>query len=141
MIWWLWLLLGLALLGAELVTPGAFVAFFFGISALVMAGIAAFDVLPQWLEWLTFTGLAVAALLLFRRWFQRRLTVRSEPPVDSLVGEIGVLLEDLPVRGVGKIEVRGTPWTAHNSAERELPRGQRCRVEKVDGLALWVRAE
>ncbi len=36
MIWWYWMLLGLVLLGAEMVTPGGFYILFFGLAALIV---------------------------------------------------------------------------------------------------------
>ncbi len=60
--------------------------------------------------------------------------------MDSLVGEGGVILEDVPADGVGKVEVRGIVL---ERAQRLRPstKGQRCRVDRVDGLTLWVRPE
>jgi len=43
--------------------------------------------------------------------------------------------------GVGKAEMRGTPWTARTNGGAALSPGQRCRVERVEGLTLWLRAE
>jgi membrane protein implicated in regulation of membrane protease activity len=57
------------------------------------------------------------------------------------VGEQGVLLADLPEGGEGKAELRGVPWTARLASGGPLRKGQRCRVERVEGLTLWVRAE
>jgi membrane protein implicated in regulation of membrane protease activity len=42
---------------------------------------------------------------------------------------------------VGKVELRGTTWTAHNDGPVPLARGQRCRVTRVDGLTLGIVAE
>ena len=42
---------------------------------------------------------------------------------------------------LGKAELRGTSWSARNRGAAALARGQRCVVEKVDGLMLWVRPE
>ena len=36
MIWWYWMLLGIVLLGAEMVTPGGFYILFFGLAALIV---------------------------------------------------------------------------------------------------------
>ena len=36
MAWWLWLVLGLALLASEAFTPGTFFVFFFGLSAIAV---------------------------------------------------------------------------------------------------------
>ena len=63
------------------------------------------------------------------------------PPVDSLVGQEAILTEELPAGGVGKAELRGTSWNVRSRDGGTLARGRRCRVEQVDGLTLWVRAE
>jgi membrane protein implicated in regulation of membrane protease activity len=69
-------------------------------------------------------------------------TRRDSPDeVDTLVGETAVIIEEIPSRGVGKAEMRGTSWSAHNISEQSLARGQRCRVERVEGLTIYVRAE
>jgi membrane protein implicated in regulation of membrane protease activity len=141
MTWSFWLLLGVGLLVVEIVTPGGFFAFFFGVSALIVAPISALHVLPLWLEWIVFALLAVGMLVLLRRRLREGLQTHSRGPVNSLVGEIGNLLEDLPASGVGKIEVRGTPWNVRSVGGVALPRGQRCKVERVEGLLLWVQPE
>jgi membrane protein implicated in regulation of membrane protease activity len=63
------------------------------------------------------------------------------PAVDTLVGETAIVSEDIAAGAVGKAELRGTSWTVRSRAMEALRRGQRCRVEQVDGLTLWVKAE
>ena len=46
MIWWMWVLLGVVLLVVEMVTPGGLFALFFGVSALLVAGMAALGLGP-----------------------------------------------------------------------------------------------
>ena len=41
--WWTWILLGLLLLLAEIVTPGGFYIIFFGVGAVVVGVLAGFD--------------------------------------------------------------------------------------------------
>jgi len=144
MAWWLWLLLGLALLGIEMLTPGGFFTIFFGVAALVVGVLARFGLAgPAWMQWIWFSGLSVASLLLFRKplleWMGQRDVKR--PEVDSLVGETAVVLEPIPASGVGKAELRGTSWSARSVDGAALPAGRRCRVERVDGLTLWINAD
>jgi hypothetical protein len=142
--WALWILLGFVLLAMEIATPGGFFIAFFGVAALVVGLLAGLGVIgPIWLQWLLFSVLSVVSLLLFRKpllaWMKRR-----EPPqveVDSLVGETALLTEDLAPGGTGKAELRGTSWSVRSREGTPLRHGQRCRVEQVDGLTLWVRAE
>lgn len=139
MVWWLWVLVGLALLVTELVTPGGLFALFFGAGALAVAVLAALGVGPI-AQWLAFTAISLLLLATLRRALQDRLQV-GRAPVDSLVGEEAVLLGDLPAGGEAKAELRGVPWSARAAPGITLRAGQRCRVERVNGLVLWIRAD
>lgn len=143
MSWWLWLLAGLALIGAELMTPGGFFVFFFGVAALVVGTLTALAVTePVWLQWLLFSLLAVVSLLLFRNPLLRMIG-RDERgmPIDTLVDEIAVPIERIAPGEVGRVELRGTTWSARNDDRVAIDPGRRCRVHRVDGLMLWIRQE
>jgi inner membrane protein len=143
MAWWVWVLVGLGLLAAELVTPGGFFAIFFGVAGvlvgiLVAAGLAG----PPWAEWLLFTVFSVVGVALFRRPLLRRFSqTGTGRPVDRLEGEVAVVQEDVPPGGVGKAELRGSSWSARTAGPAPLGKGRRCRVERVEGLTLWLRPE
>ena len=142
--WWAWILFGLALLAAEMLTPGGFFVLFFGLAALVVGGLSAVGAVSQpWTQWLLFSIIAVVSLIAFRR---RLLdTLKAPAPagarLDSIVGDVALLLEDLPVGKVGKAELRGTVWSVRTERPHGFTRGARCRVERVDGLTLWVGEE
>ena len=144
MIWWYWMLLGLVLLGAEMITPGGFYILFFGLAALVVGGLAGLGLVQaEWLQWLLFSGLAILSLLVFRgpllAWIKTQGV--ETPAVDSMGGETAIPLEDLSPGDTGKAELRGTTWTAHNAGSALLKKNQRCKVERVEGLTLWITAE
>lgn len=144
MVWWLWLLVGLALLGIEVITPGGFFTLFFGVAALIVGVLTRFGLAgPAWMQWIWFSGLSIASLLFLRKpllaWMQAREVTR--PEVDSLIGESAVVLEAVPDGGVGKAELRGTSWTARSVDGAALPAGKRCRVQRVDGLTLWIKPD
>ena len=140
--WWIWLSVGLALLGAELLTPGGFFVFFFGLAALAVGALASFGLGgPLWMQGLLFSVLSVGSIALFRHRLVGWLGAPPAHPVDSLVGEVGTIQEPLAPNGVGKVELRGTAWTARNVGPRPLQPGERCRVARVEGLTLMVRAE
>ncbi len=61
--------------------------------------------------------------------------------MDTVVGEVATLSEDLPPGAVGKAQLRGSVWTVKSLEEKPLAKGQRCIVERVEGLTLWIRAE
>jgi inner membrane protein len=140
--WWLWLLLGLLLLLAELVTPGGFYIVFFGVGAIIVGVLTGFQAAgPTWFQFILFSIVSVVCLWLFREKLLQLTRARSSETVDNLVGETAVLLEDISANGMGKAEMRGTSWTTRNVGDTPLARGQRCRVERVEGLTLFVRAE
>lgn len=144
MAWWYWVLMGLGLLGLEILTPGGFYLLFFGLAALAVGGLAGLGAAePTWLQWLLFSALSIVSLLFFRNPLLARIksVERRGPAVDTMVGEVAVPLDDLAPGGTGKAELRGAAWTVHNAGPDGITKGQRSRVERVDGLTLWIRAE
>jgi inner membrane protein len=143
MAWWLWVLLGFGLLACELLTPGGFFFLFFGfgavvVGAIVWAGLAE----PVWMQWLLFSVISLVFLVPLRGRLLRRMgSDEHGASVDSLVGQLAVLLDDLSPGEMGKAELRGTAWNARNGDQRALRRGQRGKVTRVDGLTLWLQAE
>ena len=143
MAWWIWVLGGLVLLVAEIATPGGFFAIFFGAGAILVGALKGLGWEgPAWAEWLVFTILSLIALGLFRKPLMRRFNLSGgKRTVDRMEGERALVTEDVAPGGVGKAEMRGTSWTARTAGESPLAKGRRCRVERVEGLTLWLRAE
>lgn len=144
MLWWHWVAIGIVLAGLELVGPGGFFILFFGIGALVvglmqLAGVAG----PAWVQWLLFSAVAVVSLLVFRKpllaWMRR--FEKPHAPVDRLEGELARPVDDIPPGAVGRAELRGSVWSARNVSAGLLARGQRCVVQRVDGLTLSIVPE
>jgi membrane protein implicated in regulation of membrane protease activity len=140
--WWAWILSGLVLLGLELAL-GTFYLVFLGIAAIVVGLLAMFGASgPLWLEWLLFIGFSGALVLLLRKPLLGKFVIQSDTrDMDTLVGVTAVAVESIAPGGIGKVEMRGTIWTAHNNGTAALVPGQRCRVERVQGLSLWVQSE
>ena len=144
MVWWYWMVFGLALLAAEMTTPGGFYILFFGLSALLvgtMAGLGIVDL--DWLQWLLFPVIAIGSLLVFRGPLMARMSRGHQAlaDVDSMVGEVAIPLEPLASGATGKAELRGTTWTAKNVGPTDLRKDQRGKVKNVDGLTLWITGE
>lgn len=139
--WWAWVLLGLALLAGEILTPGGFYILFFGggailVGLLKLAGLQ----LGLAVEGLIFVTISVVLLLVFRRPLMERFKpLAPEIPVDELTSEVAVALEQIGPKGHGKVELRGTAWNAHNLGDSVIEKSARCRVERVEGLTLSIR--
>lgn len=144
MTWWLWAFLGLFLLGSEIVTPGGFYMLFFGIGALVVGALVGLGMIhSEWMSWLLFSVFSVASLVILRPPLRRLMTAERDDvsPVDTMGGETAIVLDDLPPGATGKAECRGSTWNAHNAGDKPLLKGQRSRVERVDGITLWIKPE
>ena len=144
MSWWLWVVIGILLVGIELLSPGGFYVIFFGLAALLVGALRGLGgIQPLWLQWFLFSVFAVGSLLAFRR----RLVKRLQPAqpgsltVDTMVGELALPIADIPAGAVGKVELRGSIWDARNQGPDVLATGRRCRVLAVNGFLLTIAPE
>jgi membrane protein implicated in regulation of membrane protease activity len=142
MTWWMWVAGGLVLMVLELATPSGFFIMFFGLGALTVGALTGATLLVSpWVQWLLFTALSIVYLMLFRGSVQTRFQAPPPPDIDSLVGALAVPQGSIEPGGVGKVEVRGSSWSARNVAAAPITIGQRCIVTSIDGLLLGVRPE
>jgi inner membrane protein len=139
--WWLWVVVGLILLVFEVLTPGGFFILFFGVGALAVGVLKVMGIaLPLAGEILVFVVLSVIGLVAFRQPLLRRFRqLTPNITVDSFHGESAVALEDIAAGGGGKVELRGTAWNAHNLGDSSIGKSSVCKVERVEGLTLFVR--
>lgn len=140
MSWWIWILIGFALLALEFSTTTLHIGFF-AVGAFVMGILVALGVnLPLWAQLVIFTGVSLVAFFFLRPIAVRKLKLDQKKVVDTLVGEQAITMEEIPVQGLGRAEMRGSTWSARNIGETVLSRGQRCVVADVEGLVIHVRA-
>lgn len=138
--WW-WLGLGVALIAAEALVPGA-VLVWFGIAAIV-TGLVDWLIAPSW-EWqlLVFSVVGVGATAAFWRWKLARGGTGSEPPLVNrggaeLIGRTVTLATDI-VDGHGRARLGDTSWRVDGP---DLPAGTRVRIVGVDAGTLIVEPE
>ena len=140
MSWWIWVLIGFAVLALEMTAATMHIGFFavgaFAVAILVGAGVH----MPLWVQLVVFTVVSVFSFLFIRPILVKKLKLDVKKVVDTMVGEQAVALDDIGAGGSGKAEMRGTTWSARNIGETALIRGQRCVVAGVEGLVLHVRA-
>ena len=140
--WWHWLVLGLILVALEMAAAGGFYVIFFGIAALAIGGLHMLNAAgPVWFQFLLFSVLSVASLMLFRRPLLRMLQPEGAAEVDTMVGETAIPLGDIAPGAVGQAELRGSTWSARNLAAATVVRGQRCRVVRVERLMIYLEPE
>jgi membrane protein implicated in regulation of membrane protease activity len=142
--WWVWAVVGLVLLGSELFVPVDFFVFFLGVAALGVSLVTAIGFTPESTgQLVAFSILSLVSMVGLRAPLVARMRRHADESVgvETLVGECATLLAALAPGGIAKAELRGTTWTVRSAHDDELAAGRRCRVERVDGLTLWVRPE
>jgi hypothetical protein len=141
MAWWTWFVVGTLLLGIELFAVDAqFFLIFLGASAIVVGVVGMLGIdLPNWLQWVLFSGLAVATIVSFRGRVYAMLRQRPLANVDTDVHQHVRIPEELPPGKTMRVEYRGSGWTAKNVGERAIAAGEEARIESVEGLTLHVR--
>ncbi|NVK34641.1 MAG: NfeD family protein [Rhodobacteraceae bacterium] len=136
---WIWCVLGLVLLVLEVLVPGAFFLWF-GISAIIVGGLAFLVNLGWQYELLIFTLLSLGSLLIGRRMMASHAPEFGDPQLNHrgsrYVGREFVLSAPLS-KGEGKLFIDDTVWRISGD---DLPSGTTVRVTGVDGVRLLVVA-
>jgi inner membrane protein len=137
---WAWIIVGLILLGLEVLAPGN-VFVWFGVAALITGGLALITALGWQAYFLIFVVLAVVLVVAGRRYFARGPSVSEQPFLNQraagLVGRSYVLTEPI-VDGHGQVRIDDTKWRVVGP---DLPAGTKVRVVSVDGVVLAVAAD
>ena len=143
MTWWGWMILGAVLVGAERFSVDAqFYMVFLGVSAaLVGLGVMFGVTIPEWGQWLAFSGLSLFFFFTFRQTLYKKLRGGGEDYPETMSGESINIVEDLSPGTEARAQFRGSEWTVRNVSDAIINAGARAEVVKVDGLTLYVVAE
>ena len=136
----LWAVLGLILIGAEMVVSG-FVIFFFGVGALTTALLSALlpglsgNYILQGVVWIVSSILSFG---FFRKKFTKifRGTVLDRD-TDKDVGQSAVVIEAIGPDKPGRVRYQGTSWKAVSYTENFDP-GEKVDIIKEDNLTFIV---
>ena len=137
---WNWLVLGLLLMGLELMLPGVFL-FWVGLAALLV-GLLSVVIAPPWqLQLLMFAVFAAAAVPVWRRVARSNSGVSNSNPFlnkrsEAMIGRVFTLEKPI-VDGSGTVRIDDTVWRV---AGPDIPAGSRVRIVRADGASLTVAA-
>ncbi len=133
-----WLILGIALIVAEMVVPGFFLLWM-GIGSLLLSLIVwIFPQLPLLAQVLMFGLLTLSSILLSRRYLKSDICQTDQPNLNRRGAQyIGkhYLVENAIVNGTGKIRIGDTVWSVRGP---DCPKQTRVQVTAVDGIVLVV---
>ena len=138
----LWLVLGVALIIAEIFTLG-FVLFWFGIGALA-ASLAGFLGAGLGIQFLIFSIVSIALTAMSRTIFAKYLPLHEgegiRTGVDALPGKVGtVTTASKGALNEGAVKVYGSTWTAYPVDEGALLEGEKVEVVEVKGSSIYVK--
>jgi membrane protein implicated in regulation of membrane protease activity len=135
-----WFIIGLALFLAELVIPGFFI-FFFGLGAWVTAIVCLIGEPGINLQILIFAVTSILTLIGLRKIIQKKFFYskgkESEEVEDEFTGKEALALNDFGFEKNGKVEFKGTTWTA--GSKSDIKEGQRVDIVEKDSFKLIVK--
>ena len=140
---WNWMVLGLILLGAEILVPGIFLLWI-GIAAIIVGTLS----LMLWdtafwgwqLQSVLFVVLALASAMIGKRYVDRNQEESDEPLLNQrtaqLVGRTATLEEPV-VNGHGRIRIGDTMWRVTG---QDMEAGTQVRVVSAGNNELAIEA-
>ena len=141
--WIFWIILGVALIIAEIFTLG-FVLFWFGIGALIAALASFLGVDSFGVQFLIFASVSIILTVMSRTIFAKYLPHGDKDSVktgvDSLPGQIGTVTSaSKGSLNEGAVKVFGSTWTAFPiEGETALQKGEKVEVVEVKGSSIYV---
>ena len=136
--YWIWLIVGVGLMVAEIVLPGIFLIWL-GVAAIIV-GVIVFwvqDMIWQW-QLALYAVLSVASVVVAWRYLGRHPLATEEPNLNlrtkEYVGQV-VALDGAIVNGRGRARLGDSVWQV---AGPDLPAGARVRITGADGTYLTV---
>jgi membrane protein implicated in regulation of membrane protease activity len=141
--WWGWVVIGVLLLGAELVlVDAAFYLVFIGVAAVLVGLLGSASLSgPPAVQWTIFALISVVLLVAFRKRVYGLVRGTSAPGHQALVGDLAIAQEAIAPGRQGRAELHGSVWSARNVGNAPLEPGQSARVEGVEGLVLRIRPQ
>ena len=137
---WNWLIVGVVLMGLEVLAPGVFL-FWLGLAALLV-GLISFIFHPSWqVEILLFAAFAISAVPLWRRLARGDAGGSESDPflnrrAEALIGRVFTLEKPI-IDGAGTVRIGDTVWRV---AGPDTPAGTRVKIVQVSGADLTVAA-
>lgn len=140
-VFWHWWILGVLLLGIEIMLP-AQVFLWMGISAGVTGGIILIGPGIGWQWQIVLFGVFSVVSIVGWRLYQKKFPPEMDEPMlnrrgTQYVGRTFELTGEMQL-GRGKISVDDTSWRAVCDDETDLPAGSRVKVIDIDGTTLKV---
>lgn len=133
----IWILIATVCFIGELITAGFFILWFgVGASVAAVLNYLGFSETTQFIAFI----LVSLILLALSRPFAKRITEglpNKKAASDRLIGEKGVVIEQISRKNGGLVRISGDTWRA--VSDNEIKEGNDVLVEKIEGVKLVVK--
>ncbi len=135
---WIWVVIGLVLIAAEL-THFAFFLIFIGVGALLTSGVTALGIIQSAeSQIVVFTVTSLLLIFLFRN----KLKAKVQPPQmqPDYVGQKAMVSHSIKPGLEGRVTYRGSDWIAiGEDCNVEIAKGSTVVIVGMNGLRLIVK--
>ncbi len=136
LIFWVVLLVGLIVVEA---VTAQIVTIWFAVGA-VAAIVAELLGAQIWLQWVIFIAVSVVALVATRPLVRKLTKTKVQPTnADRCIGKVAVVTEEIDnISAKGQVSVNGTVWTARSADGSVIPKDEKVKIEKIEGVKVIV---
>lgn len=142
---WMWGILGLTLLAAEMLS-GTFYMLWFGIAAFIVAALLwLFPAMPLTLQLLLYTFLSLGSLFIWRRHYKKNSAdSRVGQSQGDEIGRVGTVVQAVSMAQSGRIQfaqgVMGSrEWDA--VSDESIEAGSQAIIVAIEGNSLRVKKQ
>lgn len=130
-----WLVLFIFLVIVELSTVNL-VSIWFAVGALVASVVSLF--LDNWvIQVAVFVLVSLLILVILKPFMKKFKGQKVATNLDRVIGQIGIVTEEIQKLVPGEVKVGGRYWTA--TANKKIKKDAKVKVESIDGVKLVVR--
>jgi membrane protein implicated in regulation of membrane protease activity len=138
--WYIWMIIGAALIVIEIFTPGFFILL--PGAAAIITGVIAIWVPSLAIQLTVFIALS-AALIIFLRPIVLKMTGKNqqETNADGMIGKVVLVTEDIDnAAGKGYIKYYSDHYPARSEGGVSFAKGEMVRIVRIEGIKAYVES-
>lgn len=135
---YIWLIVAIVFLFAEMSTPGLFffIAFAIGCGFASITAFLEYSLIAQCVLGLS---ISMIAFFILRHYFSIKTKDGVGTNIDALVGQKGIVIQIIEPTKIGRVKIKGEQWPAQAETGVVLQKGTVVKIVQVVGNRLIVR--
>lgn len=115
----------------------------FALGAFIAMLLAVFGVDNLAVQITVFAVVSAAALILTRPLVKKFINQKAQPTnADMAIGKTGIVTDTIDeITGKGEVKLGAAVWSAKSADGREIPKGTKVKVLRIEGVKLIVETE